>query len=246
MHDKWLLVIKFANQQKIWPLTEQKNSGDQFCHISNCVRVSKLSENTCRLTLCPPSPWSIFVHVSLVNGWRPLMRIILVSGLLYQRTLFSSPRACPLTRELTVSRNCTQNPKTVKKCVWNTIVTSNLSRDLKWKWEHFLNELVCSFYFLRLFFIFAHRLWQGIVFIVINDLQKKTFLSFVSSVCFFLFWSNGGTNCSYLSYYKAVNWYRWRMGKRTFQKKRREKRIYIQQSSCTVPQFLSSVLNNHL
>ena len=113
MHDKWLLVIKFANQQKIWPLTEQKNSGDQFCHISNCVRVSKLSENTCRLTLCPPSPWSIFVHVSLVNGWRPLMRIILVSGLLYQRTLFSSPRACPLTRELTVSRNCTQNPKTV-------------------------------------------------------------------------------------------------------------------------------------
>ena len=123
---------------------------------------------------------------------------------------------------------------------------SNLSRDLKWRWEHFLNELVCSFYFLRLFFIFAHRLWQGIVFIVINDLQKKTFLSFVSSVCFFLFWSNGGTNCSYLSYYKAVNWYRWRMGKRTFQKKRREKRIYIQQSSYTVPQFLSSVLNNHL
>ena len=96
------------------------------------------------------------------------------------------------------------------------------------------------------FFIFAHRLWQGIVFIVINDLQKKTFLSFVSSVCFFLFWSNGGTNCSYLSYYKAVNWHRWRMGKRTFQKKRREKRIYIQQSSCTVPRFLSSVLNNHL
>ena len=154
MHDKWLLVIKFANQQKIWPLTEQQNSGDRFCHISNCVRVSKLSENTCRLTLCPPSPWSTFVHVSLVNGWRPLMRIILVSGLLYQRTLFSSPRACPLTRELTVSRNCTQNPKTVKKCVWNTIVTSNLSKDLKWRWEHFLNELVRSFYFLRLFLYF--------------------------------------------------------------------------------------------
>ena len=91
MHDKWLLVIKFANQQKIWSLTEQQNSGDRFCHISNCVRVSKLSENTCRLTLCPPSPWSIFVHVSLVNGWRPLMRIILVDGLLCQQTLFQVP-----------------------------------------------------------------------------------------------------------------------------------------------------------
>lgn len=100
--------------------------------------------------------------------------------------------------------------------------------------------------FLLLTFVSLHRLWQGIFFIVINDPQKKTSLSFVSSVCFFLFWSNGGTNCSYLSYYKVVNWHRWRMGKRTFQKKRREKRIYIQQSSCTVPRFLSSVLNNHL
>ena len=228
-------------------MTEQQNSSDRFCQISNCVRVSKLSQNTCRVTLCPHSPWSTFVLVSPVNGWRPLMRIILVDGLLYQQTLFSSPHDCLLMRELTVSRNCTQNPKTVKKCVSETqslLLTylRTLSEDgnIFWtNWCALFTSYVC-------FFIFAHRLWQGIVFIVINDLQKKTFLSFVSSVCFFLFWSNGGTNCSYLSYYKVVNWHRWRMSKRTFHKKRREKRIYIQQSSCTVPRFLSSVLNNHL
>ena len=103
MHDNWLLVIKFVNTK----FANKKNMTFDWATEQQRSVLSSLSQNTCRVTLCPHSPWSTFVLVSPVNGWRPLMRIILVDGLLYQQTLFSSPHDCPLMRELTLPRNCT-------------------------------------------------------------------------------------------------------------------------------------------
>ena len=75
-----------------------------------------------------------------------------------------------------------------------------------------LFERISVLFLLLTFVSLFSRIGYGKVFffIFINDPQKKDLLEFCF-VCLFrfvLFWSNGGTNCSYLSYYKAVNWHR--------------------------------------
>lgn len=101
MHNNWQWNLSWiCKSTKIWPLTEQQNSGDQFCQISVFQQERKLSISLTTIRVWPNTPplkWhpTYFFWVSSFGSNSHKQTVLPLD-------LFSNSWGCPFRRELTV------------------------------------------------------------------------------------------------------------------------------------------------